>query len=150
MRDESIKLILLDRPNRLASYSSMLIGRQTGVWWIRRNEILGGRAEKARVKFDVQEFEAYCEAMDQGYNIARASVSRRGNAFELSYDTLSDPVVLDELVGFLGGRRPYPMVADLERQNPGPLLQRFSNPDVVLAQLEKMGCAAWLQDELVV
>lgn len=148
MRDESIKLVLLDRPNRLASYSSMLIGKETGVWWVKRSEGGGGRSGGARVKFDPQEFDLYCESLDTSYNFARASLAKRGNYFELGYENLSDPSVLGGLVDFLGGRRSHEMVADLERQNPGPLLQRFQNPDVVIGHLAKMGREAWLLNEL--
>ena len=143
--EREIKIVCLDRSNRLASYSSKLIGEATGVWWVRNGDGAQPEAEDVKVRFVPENFTEYAEGLDRAYRSADERLAARGNFIKLNYSDLQSVGKMYALSAFLDAQKMFEMKPDLVKQNPDDLLGRFENPDEVVDHLEKMDRLYWLQ-----
>lgn len=145
LNDKDIRVVMLDRPNRLASYSSKLIGEQTGVWWVKQDD---SKPEEGpvKVKFEAEDFDEYRSVLDEQYRAAKDTMGSIGKAYSyLDYPDLMNPSKMDEVAKFLGAVRQHEMKPDIDKQNTNDLLARFINPDDVKAHLSKIGKTEWFE-----
>lgn len=145
MEERDIKIVCLDRTNRLASYSSKLIGEATGVWWVKQGQD-GAKPGKddIKVKFVADDFNNYANNLDRAYRAADEKLAARGNFIKLNYSDLQSVEKMYRLASFLDAQRMYEMKPDLVKQNSDDLLARFENPDEVVAHLKKVDRSHWL------
>lgn len=143
-----IQVILLDRSNRLASFSSGLIGSKTNVWWVKSDDKTAGPAADtpARVPFDAEEFERFRLRLDSFYANFSSRIADPERLFELDYEDLLKPERQTALVAFLEGRPTSGLSADIVKQNSALPLDRFENPDEVRAHLEKISRSHWVEE----
>ena len=139
--DPRVAKVILTR-NPLDSYLSHKVAVETGQW-----KMTDARAQKqADIRFVPTEFQAMLEAW-QGF----ATSLRRGlqvhgqTAFEINYDAINDPEVLNGLLRFLGSHESIdPSHSNLRPQNPGGPLAKVINPvemEQSLGQLDPL--ALW-------
>ena len=146
--DSSYKVILLERKNRLAVFSSAAIGRATGVWRQAKGEAQDDAASgpPLKVTFDPDAFDRYRAWADKMFAKARRLLAHRDDVSDVTYDEIRNPAAIAAIVGsmdLLGG---YMLKENTEKQNPGPLLDRFLNPKQVVEYLERHGLTQWLTE----
>jgi len=100
MEDDRIKKILLDRPNRLASYSSGLIKNMTGVANARNDRKMEeARRAVKKLPFDREDFENFVRKRNSTHELYRTK--SKGAILELSYSDIND-TVFERIFPFLG------------------------------------------------
>jgi LPS sulfotransferase NodH len=116
------KVVLARNP--ADSYVSLKIARKTGQWWM-------GDVRTARsgtVRFEPAEFEDHLALLRDFYGHIRRALQTSGQtAFQIHYDDLSDPAVLDGLAGWLGATGPAEGGVKARVQNPAPLEDKVEN-----------------------
>lgn len=156
------KLIVLDRENRLASYSSMKIGNQTGVWWEKKQD--GSSKSKENkdtssnkatalesskdseaplISFDAEEFASYISSLDRSYARFDKAVGSRPNLMRCEYQELKASSMKSRLIKFLGGDPTHELISGIVKQNPGRTIDRFANPKDVEEFLASIGKSGW-------
>ena len=125
------KIILRRRP--IDSFVSLEIAKATDQW------ILGNAPKRktAQVHYDGAAYRDYLRALG-GYEAElRQRLQEAGQtAFELRYEDLKTPAVLNGLVSYLGrGDRRNHFEESIRRQNPEPLSEKVSNYAEMIADL---------------
>jgi len=142
IENDAYRLIVLERQNFLASYSSMLIGQATGIWHSRDGEV----ETTPPITFDPAAFENYRRSIESSYATLRQRVVGRPNVFDIEYRQLSNPPVVSRLVEFLGAEGGASLSPELRKQNSSDIVGRFDNPAEVLAYLEREGLLSWKEE----
>ncbi len=129
------KIIL--RRRAIDSFVSLKIAKITDQW------ILGNAPKRkvAQVHFDGAEYRDYLGALGSYESELRKRLQEAGQtAFELRYEDLKTPAVLNGLAAYLGSddRRNH-FEENIRRQNPEPLSEKVSNYQEMLADLGDLG-----------
>lgn len=141
--DPAYKLVILQRENVLAQYSSWLIAEETG----QGNARKGDAIKRARVHFGRRQFRGYVNRMQRHFEWTRSAIEKTGKSpFELRYTQLNDPARLAELIAFLGGDSSIVPEPSTAKRNPSDILDRFDNPGEVERELKRMGCPHWVTE----
>jgi len=144
---DDYRVILLDRGNVLALYSSHLIARATGVGFMRKGE----QAASPRVEFDAGDFSGFWRRYRNKYEELRDQVRDFGRCRMLSVDYLDllHGGAFGEVVDFLGLRceRDISKYIGTQKRNSSEILQRFSNPDAVVDYLREAGRLDWCREQ---
>ena len=147
IESEDYQLILMSRQNKLAQYSSFMIAQTSGVWFVHRGQ---AKSPEVRIAFDPRAFAAFL-AQDCGYYEAvLPRLERKGRPwFHVEYARMQNQDQVSALLAFMG-IQPHGSIADLVdrnrsvRQNTSKIIDRFSNPEIVLSAMKKMGREDWL------
>jgi LPS sulfotransferase NodH len=137
LADKDCAKIILNR-NPLESYTSLKIARETGQWKLKDAR----RLKSAKAEFDAAEFSEHLAQLQEFQLRVLSALQKTGQtAFYLDYEDIGDAEVLRGLVSFLGleGAKVSP-TRSMVPQNPVPILQKVSNPEVMarsLAQLDR-------------
>ncbi|MFS4438331.1 hypothetical protein ACMA5I_08955 [Paracoccaceae bacterium GXU_MW_L88] len=117
------KVILTRAPEE--SYVSLKIARKTGQWKLGHN----AARKVAKVRFDAEEYAAFCAERAAFYALIDAMIRQAGQAaFRLDYSELKDADLMAGLARFLGAQDPERKLKEkLARQNPEPLAERVEN-----------------------
>ncbi|WP_189410585.1 nodulation protein NodH [Neogemmobacter tilapiae] len=126
--DPTCGKILLTR-NPVESFVSLQIARETGQWKLGNARAL----RQSRVKFDLDAFESYLRDVQSFHEVIRNRLQVTGQAaFQIDYGDLGNVEVLNGLLAWLGLAARLDRPADqLKRQNPGPLQDKLTNPEVL-------------------
>ncbi|MHA7813839.1 MAG: hypothetical protein ACX94C_10650 [Phycisphaerales bacterium] len=142
LRSGTYRMIYLCRENLLAQFSSREIAEHTGFWssW-------DGAAGPVKVDFDgerfdqyldyIEESSAHVEGLLQRSKTQWARVTYKGVVSGDDWDTIAKIIGVDQL---------RPRKIDLEKQNTNTILDRFANPDDVVAHLERIGHPEWAEE----
>ncbi len=138
--DAQTRIIVIGRRNLLAQYSSQRIAERTGEWATPE----GLAPKRAKIVFDPADFEKFerTVAMLEA-RLRQVLGERRGGVLELDYCDLSSPETLGRLSEHLEREVPVESGYALVKQNPGPIVDRFSKPAIVRAYLKRRGLEAW-------
>lgn len=137
IEDSSYKLLVLERANRLAAYSSAAIGSEVGVWHTTKQP-----STKA-IEFDRTRFLATKKFLDESYAALRSKLSGRPGVVWLEYRQLNAVDSDDAALELLGVDRAYALSSPLVKQNPEQPIARFTNRDAVEAALAEIGHSEW-------
>jgi hypothetical protein len=144
--DPAIRKIVLFRKNVLASFSSQLAAKNSGTWGIRIGDDV---PEIPKVAFEERKFLRYWEKYIRYYDrvIERLNGSHQ-NFFLMDYEELNEPLILASLINFIGadGNKPIQESEQRKQQaklNPGDIVSRFSNPQVVREFLSRRNLRHW-------
>jgi LPS sulfotransferase NodH len=126
--DPTCGKILLSR-NPVDSFVSLLIAQETGQWKLGHARAL----RQAPVTFDIAGFEDYLRDVQAFHSVVRNRLQVTGQVgFQIDYDDLGNVEVLNGLVSWLGvAARVERPAGDLKRQNPEPLRDKLTNPEVL-------------------
>jgi LPS sulfotransferase NodH len=128
------KVVLARNP--ADSYVSLKIARKTGQWWL--GDVRTARS--ATVRFEPGEFQAHLARLQDFYGTVRRALQTSGQtAFQIHYDDLSNPAVLDGLARWLGATGPARSGAKGRVQNPEPLeakVENFAEMEAVLGHAD--------------
>ena len=125
------KIILRRAP--LDSFVSLQIARETDQW------ILGNATSRktAKIRFDPEAYGDYLAALNEYYDRIRRGIQAAGQAaFDIRYEDLKNPDVMNGLAGFLGRAEDLRSFAEpIKRQNPEPLSEKVENFDEMIAAI---------------
>ena len=145
MDDAWVSKIVLNRRNRLASYSSRQLASMTGKWGKLRGKGDRAPSEPALIpQFDPDHFRAYAARIDRFQHAYRTR--SRGDVLHLTYEDV-DQVGLRRTLDFLGVD-PDGTDFRLAKQNSRDILARYA-PDVapiVERTCRDMGHPEWLTE----
>ncbi len=143
VKDPEWKLLVLERANKLAVFSSGQIARQTG----QGNARVGQAVERARVRFCADAFERFLRNDAAKWKRARTLVRKSGKeVLSLGYTALAREDTQERLFSFLGVDPTVRVRPRTQKRNPSAILERFSNPGEVRAFVEARGQTAWLEE----
>jgi len=138
--DTSVRKVLLFRENLLAAFSSTLIATVTGQGTARVGEPL----QRARVPFSAADFEQFRVQRSEKEARVREQLHASGQEFlEVEYLEASTPEGQLRVLEFLGADQALPVEAGTAKRNTNVILDRFVNPDDVLAYLSLKGLERW-------
>lgn len=141
LEDASIRKILLDRENRLASYSSGLIARETGRWSSRRSE---GIEKLHRVSFDKSDFERYRNRVDGFFR--KVARKQQGPSIRITYEENVLGESLAPIFHLLDVQEDVKTESPKKKQLGRSIWDRFSNPEDVLEYLNDIGKPLWAEE----
>ncbi|MBJ3777883.1 hypothetical protein [Acuticoccus mangrovi] len=147
INDKDIKIVLLERENRLASFSSLLIGQRTSTWQQQVDKDENSASPgTVKVDFKVEDLIEYKRKTDRTYERFRNRITDPSRLFEARYHELLDSEFQQRLVSFLGGEPNVPLEAGVVKQNPAKLVDRFTNAQDVMSYLESAGLSHWAEE----
>ncbi len=137
MADTSVMKIILERPNRLATFSSKAMARIHG----RRNNRIQQNMRGEKIDFGPKRFRRHVRARDEEFDIFRQM--SRGPVLDTTYERLVTEG-FDEVIEFLG-LTPHDLRSDFKRVNPGRIIDRFHEHqhDEIRDVLEELGHPEW-------
>jgi len=145
IRKSKIKIILLYRENLLSIYSSNLIAKSTGQGIARS----GSKVKSEMVEFDETRFVRFCEKHRQNYQEVREDLEKyaSGRFLDISYLEICKPQGITEIEAFLGlSSPPQPVAPATAKRNSSRIIDRFTNPQVVVDYLERTGNSPWAEE----
>ncbi|MBB5958530.1 LPS sulfotransferase NodH [Saccharothrix tamanrassetensis] len=149
LQDPGIHKIILERENKLASYSSLSKANSTDVWNVSEKDSLQqGYAERAVEGFDVAEFRDHVKRRTDIFRYYRETA--RGPVVDLTYQGLVGGTDHARCLEFLGLNPPDDRPAEYRRLNSADILERFAESERsgVLAALAEVGHPEWAEPEL--
>lgn len=140
--DPRIAKVILTR-NPLDSYISRKIATATGQWRLTDAK----NRKSARIMFDADEFTDLMDRLAAFQDRLRRGLQVTGQtAFQIRYEDINDPDVLNGLASFLGSEgRMDAASKKLKRQNPGDLADKVENYDemlIALRDVDRFGLTA--------
>lgn len=148
LQDESILKIVLDRENRLASYSSLYKALTTGVWNITQEDRLAGNYERRLIDtFDSIGVLEHVIERDALYGYYRKNSV--GRTLNISYSGLLAGEDYDRCMEFLGLEPLAGRPSEHRRLNSGAILSRFAESEraEVVRTLAELGHPEWAGSE---
>jgi len=134
---EDYTLIILDRDNRLAMYASELAAKRTNVWFSVE------QTPMSEIDFSEQQFLYKLSFIESHYAALRERVAGRRNVIRIEYNQIVMETLRYEILDMLCVDSSINLTSPLVKQNPGDVLSRFTNPDLVTRALEKIGKPQW-------
>jgi Sulfotransferase family len=140
IKDPDCKIIVLQRDNRLAQFSSKKIARITGQGSIRK----GTKVIHAVVKFRAWEFKRYVKRMEKEWKRVKLELSASGKQYlNLQYTDLFSRQVVHNMFEFLEVDPSVHVEPRTVKRNSSEILSRFSNPDKAAETIVRMGFEQW-------
>lgn len=137
--DTEVKIILLERINKLASFSSVEIGKKTNIWQTTETEKLNSTM---KVPFVFDEFVEYLSSIEDVFKKTNLSLGKRKNVLSLKYEYIKNSFPSDVVCDFLEIRREE-LTTKLIKQNTKKIIDRFTNPEDVEKCLLKLNKMEW-------
>ncbi len=140
--DPRYRLVVLERRNKLAQFTSSLIARQTGRW----SAFAGkeGAAPVVAVEIDLAELARFVELEQQRYAQFNQRIAGRAGVLHLNSEDMD--ARLAEVLDFLGVDVAPELRVVRTRQNPARLADRIRNWGQVTDWLAKSAHADWAGD----
>lgn len=154
LRDSGWAKVVHYRKNVLAVYSSYKIAMAHNLWGAgdapvteRADSQARPEAEQTvrhRTKFDADEFEAFRESYNTPFRTWLRTLHETGQDFFFSeYTELRNLRLSARLFHFLGASVPAEIRMIGQKVSTSAMLDRFANPDAVVAHLARIGRADW-------
>ena len=150
LSSEDYGLIVLSRRNKLAQYSSRAIARASGVWHVQRGE---PQPLERKIRFDSPTFAAFLFENKGDYASVLPRLEGSPHRFHaLEYTRIRSTESVEGLLRFVGVR-PRCTIPEMiarnasQQQNTSRIVDRFSNPEEVVAAMRAMGHEDWLTEE---
>jgi hypothetical protein len=144
--DPSVRKVVLFRRNVLANYSSAMIAKASDTWDVVKDETA---EEVKRVQFEEGDFIKFHNNFIRYYKsvISDLNASKQQYHF-INYEDINDAAMLNSLINFLGADTGSKInMKEIRKQqvkqNTSDILQRFSNPEDVVAFLTKYDRLHW-------
>ncbi|MEM0914774.1 MAG: sulfotransferase [Planctomycetota bacterium] len=139
------RLILLRRENLLAQFSSELIAQVTGQG--NANTSTAGGLKKARVPFRAKDFDRHVRKSDQRWDAVQRAIRAAGrDCVYLTYLDATAGDGISRVLDHLGLDPVGPLTSNTVKRNTGRIVDRFTDPDAVLAHLDEIGRPEWAEE----
>ncbi|MEO1290167.1 MAG: hypothetical protein AAFV93_20640 [Chloroflexota bacterium] len=143
-----LHLILLERRNILAQYSSLMIAHKTAEWTLYHGM---KPVEPPKLAWDEDAFEAHRQDYETAYAILHQQIkARTAPTHHVYYTDLFKPETIERIHAFLGVAS-IPITADDKtprKQNSTNILHRFTQPETVRAYLQRIQHPEWASEQL--
>jgi len=137
------KLVVLERENKLAQYSSSKIARVTGQGSLRK----GAKVVRVTVPFSVLKLKWFLRRERKEWERVYSKLGTSGkDYFYIRYTDLLSKPVIQNMLEYLGADPSIEIEPMTEKRNPSDILSRFLNPEKSKAVLLKMGCEGWCKE----
>ncbi len=147
IENSNVKKVLLFRENLLAVFSSSLIAKATGQGAV----VQGKEVIQAKVQFEPKRFEKFRKNHDKRFKEARQKLAGRPGIewIETEYLKICKLEGIAEVMQFIGvDPETASITVKTAKRNPSNILDRFTNPEAVLAHLKLIGKGNWV-DEVI-
>ncbi len=145
-RDQAVQKIVLRRRNRVKTFVSELVARQTQQWEVysRKDLIL----PRPRVEVNPHELMSHVDRVQRFYQDLNEKLEQTRQPFvEIEYEHLARDAQHLRILRFLGVTDPhYPLSPQSVKQNPSDLRQLIANFDQVAAALRETDLYEELRD----
>jgi LPS sulfotransferase NodH len=146
-----MRLILLERENVLAQYSSLKIAHQTGQWTLKPGQ---KAAAVQPVPWDEADFAAYCQQYQTAYQRLRERLAERSApGLHIYYRDLFTAAQIQRVLAFLGiDAETSPRVESgdmIQQQNTSHITERFTESQTVREYLTHSGRTGWTHETKV-
>ena len=143
LEDTAIRKLVLYRENILASYSSVLIARETGLYMHHSTD--AEPVAQVKVRFDPHDFEAFHDRYAGWFRSVFRSIAASGQVCRpIEYCQLTEKALIGGLLAFLGVEPDtYEPGSRSLKLNPTDILSRFSNPEAAHAFLVERDRLSW-------
>ena len=143
IKDPGWKILLLQRENKLAQYSSQKISQVTG----QGNAPRGTKILRTKVEFKEKEFKNFVKRKEKEWNVVRQKLeSIDEDYYTIKYTDLNSRSASGSILEFIGVDSSFQMVPGTEKRNSSDVLSRFSNPENTLKVLKQMRCSEWVEE----
>ena len=143
--ESNYKIILLERENILAQYSSWLIAKTTGQHHVKT----GSHAPRVKVKFRPRSFQHYKARIENDYSQIKSLLNKNNREnFYIRYTELTDVNKIDDLIKYLGASVSNDIHPDTRKWNTSEILDRFVNPVDARKTLIQMDRPEWAIEEM--
>ena len=140
IEDITWKIVVLQRENLLARYSSLRIAERTGEWGVLRHT----QPTPLLLRFDEGDFEDFEGKAHAMRELVMRGLSLGGREiFLMDFVSILDRRTLDRLAAYLEMDIPETIVPRIRKQNPTQTINRFSNPDHVRSYLAARNRQRW-------
>ena len=136
-------LIVVQRKNLLARYSSVMIARGTGQRVAKR----GVEVKRLQLQFNCGEFENFRKNENRLWETQIEKPGIYNNALMIDYCEFVTSDGLRRVFEYVGVEA-IDAAPNLQKQNSSDIVSRFTNPDDVIAHLEAIGHPEWRLEEL--
>lgn len=144
IKDPEWKIIVLQRENRLAQYSSKKIALETG----QGNAPKGTKIIRTTVKFKSHEFKKFVKSREKEWDSVFNSLRDSSKpVFQIRYTDLLSEKTIHNMLEFLEVDTSVNIEPGTEKRNSSNILSRFNNQEEVLGTLEEMGSLEWRSEE---
>jgi len=137
------KKIVLLRENMLAAYSSAMTARTTGQGKVKKGET----PKRVKIIFDANDFRRFENRRNKRISNGYRLLEKHGSPFlEVKYTELLSGQGFEKIFNFLE----IPVMSlesEVVKRNPSRIIDRFDNPDQVIAYMEKIGREDWIGEE---
>lgn len=149
--DEAVKKIVVHRSNALAVYSSKRISAAKQLWAETGEQTSVGAQQTGawedQVSFDEDGLLRVMREQQSFYGSVVEKLNDSGQPFVfIEYEQLLNEQLVRRLFSFLGAAQPASLTTGLLRNNRADVINRFTNPDDVVASLENIGRLGWLHE----
>jgi LPS sulfotransferase NodH len=140
LRNPEWKVVLLERENKLAQFSSRKISEVTG----QGNAPKGTKVIRATVDFSGREFKKFLNKETKSWNEVKneLGLSER-DSFQIFYTQLLAKQPIMEMLAYLGVDSVVSLEPGTEKRNPSDILSRFTNREAAATEIEKMNLTDW-------
>jgi hypothetical protein len=143
IKDPDWNILLLDRENKLAQYSSQKVSQATG----QGNAPKGTKIIRVQVEFKENEFKKFVKQKEKEWDVIKQKLKSNGkNYFTIRYTDLISRSAKESMLQFLGVDSLFQMDPGTEKRNSSDILSRFSNPEKIISVLEQMGHSEWIKE----
>jgi LPS sulfotransferase NodH len=142
---EGFHIVILERENILAHYSSMQIAHQTGQWTLYNGQ---AAITSNKLKWDEAEFERYRQEYAEYYVDLHQRIAKyNAPCLTLEYVNLFSRATLSQMFKFLDVRDDVPIKLDvIRKQNTEHITQRYAESELVYDYLRRIGKLAWVEE----
>jgi len=145
VEDQSLKIIYLERENKLAQASSWFRALDDRIWATRESAQIDLEQKNTFNRYAYNEYIRAAQTLDYLFKLA---VLNRGNVLHVTYVDFSDMnALLMRIASFLTVRDEFTF-SDIKKQNPNRIGNRFVNDKDAKKYLTAVNQAHWLEDEL--
>ena len=145
VEDQDLKIIYLERENKLAQASSWFRALHDRIWATRE---WGQIDFEHKTNFNRYAYNEYIRAAQTLDYLFKLAVSERGNLLHVTYTEFSDiKTLLMRIASFLTVRNEF-RFSDIKKQNPNRIGNRFIETKEVRKYLTALKQAHWLEEEL--
>ena len=119
----------------------MEIGKINKIWQTDdTNEV----NKNLRIKFQEDQFMRYLDFVESQFIKLHRNIKARENTIHLKYEEITKNPPSEQLCEFFEIKKQR-LTTPLLKQNSNNVIERFSNPDVVVEYVTKLGKAEWLE-----
>lgn len=141
MSQPHFQIILLERKNILAQYSSMQIAHQTSQWTLHRGDV---PVEATSLAWNAEDFHIYADAYRRAYSDLKQKLVASGSDWlQLHYSDLQDGTAFERVFDFLGVEAIRIDTGVICKQNTSRVVERFSQPQQVRDYLQQHHLMDW-------